>query len=159
MIAFADPTLSEVYDLFEAFKELSGSSDTAGKLLLAYALLKRPGGVPTLSDIERSVRAMPATAEEGWITVAQAATRMNVTTKTVRELIRKGKIAGKKVGRVWRIDLESWQRWEREASGVALPADLPTFTHLQLDQPSARHPRVRLPGRKLPATACADEAA
>jgi len=45
------------------------------------------------------------------LTVEQAAERLQMTTKVVREYLRLGKLPGRKVGRAWRVldtDLERW---------------------------------------------------
>ena len=45
------------------------------------------------------------------LTVEQAAEKLRMTTKVVREYLRVGKLPGRKVGRAWRVlesDLERW---------------------------------------------------
>lgn len=45
------------------------------------------------------------------MTVEQAAEKLQMTTKVVREYLRVGKLPGRKVGRAWRVlesDLEHW---------------------------------------------------
>lgn len=45
------------------------------------------------------------------LTVEQAAEKLQMTTKVVREYLRVGKLPGRKVGRAWRVldtDLERW---------------------------------------------------
>ena len=45
------------------------------------------------------------------LTVDQAAEKLQMTTKVVREYLRVGKLPGRKVGRAWRVlesDLEHW---------------------------------------------------
>lgn len=45
------------------------------------------------------------------LTVDQAAKKLQMTTKVVREYLRVGKLPGRKVGRAWRVldsDLEHW---------------------------------------------------
>lgn len=55
------------------------------------------------------------------LTVQQTAARLSVHSETIRRLMREGKLAGTKIGRVWRVSPEAVERLLLPTNGVHRP--------------------------------------
>jgi len=73
-----------------------------------------------------------------FLSTTDLAYQLNVSSRTVLNMIRRGEIAAIRVGRQWRIDPESVDRWMKAATPSACPSD-PSTTHAR-DRGRAQQP-------------------
>lgn len=55
-----------------------------------------------------------------WITVAEAAKRLNRSIEQVRRYLREGKLAGRRIGNQWFVDAAAAQEWPSVREPVAV---------------------------------------
>jgi len=60
----------------------------------------------------------------GWITLREAATRLGLSTQTIRRYVAAGELEAVRIGNVTRIEEEALERWLR--SRVVQPTKKPT---------------------------------
>ena len=49
-----------------------------------------------------------------YVLIAEAAEESSYTTQHISLLLRQGRVSGRKVGRIWLVDLDDLQRYEKE---------------------------------------------